>query len=77
MTYKNIVVAVDTTDEAEDIIKVAREISEEKSSAISAFTVIRPMADFYANLYSTIEDSADSGIQLRAVERATEADSER
>jgi universal stress protein A len=72
MTYKNILVAVDTTDEAEDVIKAAREIADEQNSAISAVTVIRPMADFYMNLYSALEDSAGVGIESRTVERATE-----
>lgn len=71
MTYKNILVAVDTTDEAEDVIRAARDISMEKNSTISAVTVIRPMADFYINLYTTLEESADNGIEARAVERAT------
>ncbi|MDH3336728.1 MAG: universal stress protein [Gammaproteobacteria bacterium] len=71
MTYKNILVAVDITDEAEDVIRAAREIAEEQNSKISAVTVIRPMADFYVNLYSTLEDSADIGIESRAVISAT------
>jgi universal stress protein A len=71
MTYKNILVALDTTDEAEDVITVAREIAEQNNSRVSAITVIRPMADFYADLYSTLEDRADTGIELQAVERAT------
>jgi universal stress protein A len=72
MTYKNILVAVDTTDEAEDVIRAAREIADQKSSEISAVTVIRPMADFYINLYATLENSPDTGIEARAAERATE-----
>jgi len=62
---------VDTTDEAEDVIRAARDISMEKNSTISAVTVIRPMADFYINLYTTLEESAGNGIEARAVERAT------
>jgi len=72
MTYKNILVAVDTTEEAEDVLKVARELARDKSATISVVTVIRPMADFYINLYSTLESSPDIGIEARAVERATE-----
>ena len=71
MTYKNILVAVDTTDEAEDVIRAAREIAEEQNSKISAVTVIRPMADFYVNLYSTLEDGANIGIESRAAKSAT------
>ena len=72
MTYKNILVAVDTTDEAEHVIRAAREIAADKNSTISAVTVIRPMADFYANLYTALEDSPVIGIEERVVERATE-----
>ena len=71
MTYKNILIAVDTTDEAEDVIRAAREIAEERVTTISAISVIRPLADFYVNLYSTLEDSADVGFESRAAERTT------
>lgn len=71
MTYKRVLVAVDTTDEAEDVIKAARGIADENNSAMSIITVIRPMTDFYVNLYSTLEDSAKIGIDSQAVERAT------
>jgi universal stress protein A len=71
MSYKNILVAVDITDEAEEIIRAAREIAQEKSSTISAITVIRPMADFYINLFSTLEDRADVDIEAQAVENTT------
>ena len=71
MTYKTILVAVDMTDEAEDVLRVAREVAQEKSAKISAVTVIRPMADFYIDLYSSLESSPDTGIEARAVERAS------
>ena len=71
MTYKTILAAVDTTDEAEDVLEVAREIAKERGAKISAVTVIRPMADFYINLYSTLEASPDAGIETLATERTT------
>ena len=71
MTYKTILVAVDMTDEAEDVLRVAREVAREKSAKISAVTVIRPMADFYIDLYSSLESSPDTGIEARAEERAS------
>ena len=72
MTYKNILVAVDNTDEAEEVVKAARKLAEEKDSTISIATVIRPMADFYVNLFSILEDSAGIGIDSHAVNQATE-----
>ncbi len=71
MTYRNILVAVDTTDEAEDVIRAAREISVDKNSTISVVTVIRPMADFYINLYSTLDEGAGTGMEAQAVGHAT------
>jgi universal stress protein A len=72
MTYRNILVAVDTTDEAEDVFGVAREVAEKQSAKVSAVTVIRPMADFYSNLYSSLEGNPDTDFETRAVERASE-----
>ena len=71
MTYKTILAAVDTTDEAEDVLEVAREIAEERGAKISAVTVIRPIADFYVNLYSMLDASPDAGIEALATERTT------
>ena len=71
MTYKTILAAVDTTDEAEDVLDVAREIAEERGAKITAVTVIRPMASFCIDLYSTLEAGPDTGIETLATERAT------
>lgn len=71
MTYRNILVAVDTTDEAEEVLKAAREIANDQESTISVVTVMRPMTDFYVNLYSILEDNASTGIESQAVKRAT------
>jgi len=72
MTYKKILVAVDTTDEAEYVVKAALEIADKRNSAISIITVIRPMTDFYVNLYSSLEDNAKIGFESQAVASATE-----
>ncbi len=72
MKYKNILVAVDMTDEAEDVLSVAREIVVDRSVTVSVVTVIRPLADFYINLYTTLQDSTEGGIDVRAAERANE-----
>jgi universal stress protein A len=71
MAYRNIIAAVDITDEAEEILKAARAIANDKKSTISVVTVLRPMAEFYVNLYSTLEDNAGIGIDSKAVEHAT------
>lgn len=71
MTYENILVAVDTTDEAEEVLRAARDLPQDKNSTVSVVTVMRPMTDFYVNLYSILEDNAAVGIESQAVEHAT------
>ena len=71
MAYRNILAAVDVTDEAEEVLRAAREIASDKNSTISVVTVLRPMAEFYVNLFSTLEDNAGIGIDSKAVEHAT------
>jgi universal stress protein A len=72
MKYRNVLVAVDTTDEAEEVLKAAREIADDTESTISVVTVLRPMADFYVDLYSILEDNAGNSIESLAVKRANE-----
>lgn len=71
MTYKKILVAVDTTDEATEVLLAAKEIAEGKKSTISVIIVVRPLADFYVNLFSVLEDDNRIGIESQIVENAT------
>ncbi len=71
MAYRNVLAAVDTTDEAGEVLKAAREMADDKKSTISVVTVLRPMADFYVDLFSILEDNASIGIESKAVEHAT------
>jgi universal stress protein A len=71
MTYRNILVAVDTTDEAEQVFKAAREIADDQESTLAVVTVMRPITDFYINLYSILEDDAGIGIESQAIKHAT------
>jgi universal stress protein A len=71
MTYRNILVAVDTTDETEEVFKAAREIADDQESTLAVVSVIRPITDFYVNLYSILEDDAGIGIESQAVKHAT------
>ena len=71
MAYANILVAVDATEEAEEVMKAAKGIAAEKNATISAVIVVRPMANFYVDLYSALNDPAEVGIDSQAVDRAT------
>ena len=71
MTYRNILVAVDISDEAEEVFKAAREVADDQESTLSAVMVMRPMADFYINMFSILEDDAGIGYQSQALKHAT------
>ncbi|MCP5092886.1 MAG: universal stress protein [Gammaproteobacteria bacterium] len=71
MTFKNILVAVDTTVDAEEVIKAAQEFAEGKKSTISVVTVVRPLADYYAHSYSLVGDSTSKQLEAQAAEHTT------
>lgn len=71
MTYRNILVAVDTTDETEEVFKAAQEIADDQESTLAVVSVIRPITDFYVNLYSILEDDTGIGIESQALKHAT------
>ena len=71
MTYRNILVAVDISDEAEEVFKAAREVADDQESTLSAVMVMRPMADFYINLFSILEGDADIGYESQVLKHAT------
>ena len=71
MTYNDILVAVDRTDDAEQVIKAAQEFAEGKSLTISVVTVLWPMSDYYTSYYLPYDDGGGERIEKEAIERAT------
>ncbi len=51
MTYSNILVAIDLTDEAEDVLGKARQVANQHGQArLSVVTVIRPLTHSFSGL---------------------------
>lgn len=51
VAYQNILIAVDLTEEAEEVFAAARNVATEQSSAsVSACTIVRPLARTYGGL---------------------------
>jgi universal stress protein A len=71
MTYRNILVAVDSTDEAEQVLKAAREIADDQESMLSVVSVVSPITGFYVDLFLVLEDDARIGIESEALKRTT------
>ncbi len=67
MAYSIILVAIDTTDEADEVLSAAKELMDDDKSTIFIVSVIKPLANFYADLYSILGDRY--GFESQAVER--------
>lgn len=64
MAYSNILIAVDLTDEAEEVLAAARNIVEQQTAPqVSAITIIRPLAQSYGGLDV---GAMSSGLNLQA-----------
>jgi len=51
VAYQNILIAVDLTDEAEEVFAAARNAADEQNtSSVSACTIVRPLARTYGGL---------------------------
>ena len=46
--------ALDTSDEADAVLSVAKEMMDGESSTISIVTVIKPLTGFYVDMYSML-----------------------
>ena len=69
MAYKKILVAVDTSDEADAVMAAAKEMTGDETAGISLVTVIKPLTGFYVDMYATLGDIG--GIESQAVAHAT------
>lgn len=70
MTYRNILVAVDTTVEAEQVLEVARELADGKDAKLCVITVMRSLSDYFANYYSLLPEGTGKAIEEEAVQHA-------
>lgn len=56
--YKNILIAIDNSNEAGDVVRVAKDIAGSSGAALSLITVIPPVATAYGAEYGMIGTSA-------------------
>ena len=75
MTYRKILVAVDTSDEADEVINAAKGVMGVGNTSISLVTVITPITSFYVEVYAALGDTKK--IEAEAVAHATRWLSER
>ncbi len=54
MAYKNILVALDTRDEAAEVLESVQKVMSQEGSSVSIFHVIRPLTGFYVDMASVL-----------------------
>ncbi len=50
MSYKQILVAIDLTEEADEVLAAARSIADEQNATLTSLTVVKPLAHVYGGL---------------------------
>ncbi len=50
MTYKHVLAAVDISDEADQVLKQAKEVAREHGAQLSVMTVVKPLTHVYGGL---------------------------
>jgi universal stress protein A len=50
MTYKHVIAAVDISDEADQVLKQAKEVASEHAAKLSVMTVVKPLTHVYGGL---------------------------
>ncbi|NJN52663.1 MAG: universal stress protein [Gammaproteobacteria bacterium] len=72
MAYKKILVAVDLTDEAEEVLQQAQETAKQNGAELSLLSVVKPINQVYAG-FDVAALSADAAmIEQDAVRQANE-----
>ncbi len=71
MTYKKILVAVDVTDEAEQVLEAARKLAEGRDSEVAVVTVMRPLTDYYTNYNLFLETGEGQRVEEQALRHTT------
>ena len=70
MPYKKILVAVDLTDEAQEVLNRAREVTQQNGAELSVIVVVKPINQVYSG-FDVAALSADAAlIELDAVRQA-------
>src|SRR5258705_11630400 len=70
MPYKNILVAVDLTEEAQEVLNRAREVAQQNGAELSVIVVVKPINQVYSG-FDVAALSADAAlIEVDAVRQA-------
>ncbi len=70
MTLKNFLVAVDLTEEADEVLTAAHQLAVEREAQLTAITVVRPMLAAYGNIGFGSFNSSTFDLEAEALKLA-------
>ncbi|MGI9325271.1 MAG: universal stress protein [Pseudomonadales bacterium] len=70
MAYKHILVAVDTTEEADEVLTAAQALADQVGATLSALSVVRPLAGVYGGLDMVPISQGTASFEQEAVDQA-------
>ena len=70
MAYDNILVAVDMTDEADEVLAAAREMADEHDATLTSMTVVKPLSQVYGGLDMAPLASGTVSFEREAMDQA-------
>ncbi len=71
MGYKNILVAVDLTEEADEVIAAAAALAKEQNAKLSVVSVVKPLSRVYGGLDMAPITSGAVAFEKEALDQAT------
>lgn len=70
MTQRNFLVAVDLTDEADEVLTTAKQLASERQAKLTVVTVVRPMLAAYGNIGFGNFNSTTFNLEAEALKQA-------
>lgn len=72
MAHKNILCAVDSSDEAHQVIRVAKQVAQQNDAALTLVTVLKPIAHAYGGLDLAVLGQNSIAFEEEALAKARE-----
>ncbi len=72
MSYEQILVAVDLTEEADEVLAAACSVADEQNAKLTSLTVVKPLAHVYGNLDMAPITTGSIDFEKEAVRQAWE-----
>ncbi len=76
MSYTQILVAIDLTEEADEVLATARSVADERNAKLTSLTVVKPLAQVYGSLDMAPVATGSIDFEKEAVKQAWEQLSE-